>query len=93
MNRCAILCHLARAYQSGLETGDLQFAANAAVLYCLHGFFSSKNLAELAKDLSIYITAIARLNQQMPLNQARILEQVVLNLLAHYDAVIMAVVL
>ncbi|AFY69062.1 adenylate/guanylate cyclase with GAF sensor(s) [Thalassoporum mexicanum PCC 7367] len=75
---------LLEAYQSGLETGDLQFAANASMLYCLHGFFSSKPLPELAKDLATYITAINRLNQQMTLNHTRMLQQVVHKLIASY---------
>jgi predicted ATPase/tRNA A-37 threonylcarbamoyl transferase component Bud32 len=40
------------AYQSGLETGDLEFAAYAAFLRCAYSYFSGQDLTELNQKMA-----------------------------------------
>ncbi len=69
------------AYQSGLETGELEYAANCAYLTALHSIFSGKNLERLEPKVAAYGEALVKLKQQTYLNYAQIYHQVILNLL------------
>ncbi|HEY9614982.1 AAA family ATPase [Allocoleopsis sp.] len=79
------LAPLLEAYQSGLETGDLQYAAYSAYVYCSRAYFSGRNLAVLAKEFASYNQAIANLKQVTALNYNQIYEQVVLNLIGEAE--------
>ncbi len=68
------------AYQSGLETGDLEYAAKSAQTYCSHSYFVGKQLQEVIQDMDIYADAIAQLKQKVSLDKHKIYQQVVLNL-------------
>ncbi len=71
---------LLEAYQSGLETGDLQYAAYSAYVYCSRAYFSGRDLAVFEKEIASYNEAIYQLKQATALNYNQIYEQVVLNL-------------
>ena len=72
---------LLETYQSGLESGNIEFAAYAANSYCLDSFYTGKELTELERELALYTEAIIKLKQIMPAKIAEIIWQVVLNLI------------
>ncbi|MBD2158896.1 AAA family ATPase [Leptolyngbya sp. FACHB-16] len=73
---------LLEVYQSGLETGDLEFAVYGAYAYCLQGFIVGKELVELEKEMGVYAEAIRRqVQQKTALIHVQILQQTVLNLM------------
>lgn len=76
---------LLEAYTSGLETGDLEYAAYAAYMHCYHSYLLGKELSQLEKKIEIYDQAIARLGQQAVLPMLQLYQQVVLNLLGRAE--------
>lgn len=68
------------AYQSGLETGDLEYAAYAAYQYPAHSFFAGKALASLEREMASYSKTLGQLKQEIALNYNEMYRQVVLNL-------------
>ncbi len=75
------LPHFQEAYQSGLETGDLTFAAISAHAYCYNAFFLGHPLPDLLGQIEAYDRAIAGLGQMNALYYHRCYYQTVLNLL------------
>ncbi|MCP4135241.1 MAG: AAA family ATPase [bacterium] len=71
---------LLEAYKTGLETGDLEFAAFSANMYSLNLFFPGIDLAVVEKEMKKYTEMIEKINQGTILNYQRILYQAVLNL-------------
>jgi diguanylate cyclase (GGDEF)-like protein len=71
---------LLKSYQSGLDTGELEFAGYAAFIYTDYCLFAGKHLGELLTESSHYISAIERIGQQTPLYYAQIVGQTVYNL-------------
>ncbi|MBD2214470.1 AAA family ATPase [Calothrix sp. FACHB-156] len=69
------------AYQSGLETGDLEFAAYGAFTYCLQLFIVGKELVEVEREMATYCEAIRQIKQTTSLTWNQIFQQSVLNLL------------
>ena len=69
------------AYQSGLETGDLEFAAYCAFTYCLQFFMVGKELVEVKHEMATYCEAIRQLKQTTSLTWTQIFQQSVLNLM------------
>jgi predicted ATPase len=45
---------LQEGYKSGLETGDLEYAAYCVYVYCYHSYFVGKELAELTQEIVSY---------------------------------------
>jgi PAS domain S-box-containing protein len=76
-----LLKSLLEGYQSGLETGDLEFAAYCAHVYCLHSFIVGKELVELERKIATYSKAIREIKQEAAFNWTRIYQQSVLNLM------------
>ena len=76
---------LLEGYQSGLETGDLEMAANLAASYCHVLYFSSANLLETKQEIAKYGQVIARMRQEITLNWHKIYWQGVLNLIESRD--------
>ncbi|ARV58391.1 hypothetical protein BZZ01_06835 [Nostocales cyanobacterium HT-58-2] len=72
---------LPEGYQSGLETGDLEFAAYCAHTYNLQSFIAGKELVELEHELRTYGEAIHQIKQETPLAWNQIFHQSVLNLM------------
>ncbi|XQQ05074.1 MAG: hypothetical protein EDM05_63800 [Leptolyngbya sp. IPPAS B-1204] len=60
----ATLTPLIEAYTSGLETGDVEFAALAAHMYCYHAYLVGRELPDVVQDLQTYSEAIAHLQQK-----------------------------
>ncbi len=72
---------LQEGYVLGLQTGDLEYAAFNAHIYCQHAFFQGMELAALEKEMRIYSERIQNLKQQKLLSYNQTLHQVLLNLL------------
>ncbi|MFB8796507.1 MAG: AAA family ATPase [Microcoleus sp.] len=73
--------HFQTAYQSGLEVGDFEYAANCCYLTALHSIFSGKNLEELEPKIAAYNESLVKLKQQTHLYYGKIYHQSILNLL------------
>ena len=73
------------AYQSGLETGDLEYAAYGALYHCMYLYFVGKELAWLEQQMATYSEAIAGIKQANTLNDQNIHRQAVLNLRAQSE--------
>jgi PAS domain S-box-containing protein len=68
-------------YQSGLETGNLEFAAYCAHAYCFQSFFLGKELVEAEREMTTYSEAIRQIKQEAALTWTQIYHQSVLNLM------------
>ncbi|MBW4421156.1 MAG: AAA family ATPase [Myxacorys californica WJT36-NPBG1] len=76
-----LLKPLLEAYQSGLEMGDLEFAAYCAHGYCFQSFISGKELVELEREMRTYIEAIRQIKQEAALTWTQIHHQSILILM------------
>ncbi|BAY50526.1 ATP-binding region ATPase domain protein (plasmid) [Scytonema sp. HK-05] len=72
---------LLEGYQSGLEIGDLEFAAYCAHGYCFQAFVVGKELVELEREMTTYSEAIRQIKEKIPLTWLQLLQQYVLNLM------------
>ncbi|WP_242055553.1 PAS domain-containing protein [Nostoc flagelliforme] len=72
---------LLEAYQSGLETGNLEAAAYCAYTYCFQLYVSGKELVEVERKTATYSEAIRQIKQEAPLIWSQIFHQAVLNLM------------
>ncbi|MEG3990995.1 AAA family ATPase [Microcoleus sp. S28C3] len=72
---------LVSAYSTGMETGDLQYAAFGLMLYSYFAYFSGKELTVLEREMAINRNAIHKSMQQTALHYHEIYWQAVLNLL------------
>jgi PAS domain S-box-containing protein len=68
-------------YQSGLETGDLEFAAYCAHCYCFHSFAVGKELVELERKMTKHGEAIRQIKQEVALTWNQVYQQSILNLI------------
>jgi predicted ATPase/class 3 adenylate cyclase len=75
------LSPLLEAYQSGLETGDLEFAAIAIYVYCSLSFFTGKTLQRLEQEMASYSDVLARIKQKRAWYMNALYRQVVHNLM------------
>lgn len=82
----AALPMLEAAYQAGLETGDLEFAALPAAIGAYYAYLAGMELAEVKQRFVDYTQAVERINQTYYLNFLRIWHQAVTNLLEGSDA-------
>jgi len=76
---------LQKAYQIGLESGELTFAAYALHDYGLHSYFSSQKLAILAEEMPIYGEMLSKLRQERMLQLNKLYRQVIANLMGESD--------
>ncbi len=76
--RPAILLEI---YQSGIETGDFEYATYAAFNYCYFLYFTGRKLSEVASELDKYAQAMVQLKQAQTLHSQTIVAQAVLNML------------
>ncbi|NEO31529.1 MAG: AAA family ATPase [Symploca sp. SIO3C6] len=76
---------LLAAYQTGLETGDLEFAAYCAFAYCHNLYFSGHELGEVTREMETYSEAISQLQQETALNFHQIFLQAVSNLMGNVE--------
>ncbi|MBD2527606.1 hybrid sensor histidine kinase/response regulator [Nostoc sp. FACHB-133] len=76
-----ILQPFLEGYQSGLETGDLEFAAYCAQAYCSQSFVLGKGLVEVEREIKTYNEAIRQLKREAVLSWQEIFQQSVSNLI------------
>ncbi|MEM8640646.1 MAG: AAA family ATPase [Cyanobacteria bacterium P01_G01_bin.54] len=76
---------LPKAYQMGLESGDLEFAGYAASFYGFHRLLIGKRLVELETELKSYGEKVAQIKQEHVLYQLYLSRQVVLNLIDYSE--------
>ncbi len=73
------------AYQSGLETGDLESGSLNAHCYCLSSYLVGQELTSLVTEIEIYREAIRPLKQLACRTYLGMLQQVVINLQGESD--------
>lgn len=71
---------LPEAFQSGLETGDFEYAGFCAFFYCYHSFLAGKNLDFVEKEMSFYSNAIKKLKHEQSFHMHELFRQAVANL-------------
>ncbi len=69
-----------QSFREGLESGNLEFAALSAYLYCNHSFYAGQPLDELDKEMKEYADEIRKIKQDTPLNYNLLHWQTVQNL-------------
>ncbi|MDX2215670.1 MAG: ATP-binding protein, partial [Oculatellaceae cyanobacterium bins.114] len=74
---------LQAAFQSGMETGDLQYTAWSYYHDCQGSYLSGQELASLDRKLTHYEQALTQIKQDFQRDRSEMLHQVVLNLLGH----------
>ncbi|MEH1901210.1 MAG: ATP-binding protein [Nostoc sp.] len=72
---------LTEAYQVGLETGDIEYAAWASYSCSFHGYFMGQELAELEKQMRDYAEVYSHFRQEKPEMYINSFRQAILNLL------------
>jgi predicted ATPase/signal transduction histidine kinase len=69
------------AYRSGLEIGDIEFAALAQLNYVAHLWFAGRGLQEIHDACATYLPAVERLKQERHGVDMRVVWQLVQNLM------------
>jgi predicted ATPase/signal transduction histidine kinase/tRNA A-37 threonylcarbamoyl transferase component Bud32 len=67
-------------YNTGLETGDLEYAGYCAYIYPVHSFWLGKELEVLEKEFTVYVDSLQKIKQQVAFYWNSIYYQTVLNL-------------
>jgi predicted ATPase/GAF domain-containing protein/tRNA A-37 threonylcarbamoyl transferase component Bud32 len=80
-----ILPLLLEGYESGIETGDLEFATSNLSGYCQVAYFIGKKLVGLERELALYCYAIAQFKQEAVLHWTEVYWQCVLNLMGRAE--------
>ncbi|MBO0350669.1 AAA family ATPase [Phormidium pseudopriestleyi FRX01] len=73
------------AYESGLETGDVEYAGLCAYNYCINSYFAGKELGQLEAEMSSYSLLMEKLKQTNTLNYQKMYWQVVSHLIRGAD--------
>ncbi|HEY9904079.1 MAG TPA: ATP-binding sensor histidine kinase [Candidatus Sericytochromatia bacterium] len=68
-------------YQSGVETGEFEFAGYCAFFVCDHSYFIGHELTALEQKMATYGNAISQIRRENPFNWVAMFRQAVLNLL------------
>jgi predicted ATPase/signal transduction histidine kinase/CheY-like chemotaxis protein/tRNA A-37 threonylcarbamoyl transferase component Bud32 len=68
-------------FSSGLETGDLEYAGYAIMVWSHYSFFVGKPLTQLEREIAAYTDAIQQISQETALNNTKICWQAVLNMM------------
>jgi PAS domain S-box-containing protein len=71
---------LVEAYQSGIESGEFEFASYCAFSLCYYPFFAGQELAELEQQTAIYRKATHQIRRETAAIWLAMLEQTILNL-------------
>ncbi len=72
---------VSEGYQSGVETGEFEFASYCAFFVCDHSYFIGQELPELEQKMATYSNAINQIRRENPFYWAAMFRQAVLNLL------------
>ncbi|MEG4293562.1 AAA family ATPase [Microcoleus sp. C2C3] len=73
------------AFSSGLETGDLEYAGYAVMVWSHYSFFVGKQLMQLEREIATYTDALHKISQQTALNNTKICWQAVLNMMGRSE--------
>jgi predicted ATPase/signal transduction histidine kinase/DNA-binding NarL/FixJ family response regulator/tRNA A-37 threonylcarbamoyl transferase component Bud32 len=73
-------------FSNGLETGDLEYASYAVMVWSHYSFFVGKPLIQLERSIATYADAVHSISQETALNNTKICWQAVLNLLGRTQA-------
>ncbi|WP_442921681.1 AAA family ATPase [Microcoleus sp. Aus8_D2] len=73
------------AYSLALETGDLEYAAYSACVYCYHSYVLGKELATVEGEMAMYSNALGQLKLETSYYYNQLNRQVVLNLMARAE--------
>ncbi len=76
---------LEEGYQSGLESGDIEFAGYNALWYCVNGFFAGFELRQLEQISAVYYESLKRIRAETSTRSLGPLWQTILNLLGQSD--------
>ncbi|RMH71121.1 MAG: PAS domain S-box protein [Cyanobacteria bacterium J007] len=79
---------LRQSYNSGLETGDLEYGSYAILNYCAHGYFAGQNLEKLQSEISSYARALKQFKQETAFNHLCLYGQAIANLCDNIDETI-----
>ncbi|QHG20357.1 AAA family ATPase [Nostoc sp. ATCC 53789] len=71
---------LAEAYQSGIESGEFEFASYCAFSLCYYPFFAGQELTELEQQTAIYRKATHQIRRETASIWLAMLQQTILNL-------------
>ncbi|MBD1828612.1 AAA family ATPase [Microcoleus vaginatus GB1-A2] len=71
---------LLSAVQSGLETGDIEYACYSAMYLCIYSFFSGKDLTSVDKNYEQYLELMLNSKQEYQTYYTQIWRQLTLNL-------------
>ncbi len=72
---------VSEGYQSGVETGEFEFAGYCAFFVCDHSYFIGHELSDLEHKMAIYGNAISQIRRENPFHWLAMFRQAVLNLL------------
>ncbi|UBF28833.1 AAA family ATPase [Kovacikia minuta CCNUW1] len=72
--------NLAEAYQSGIESGEFEFASYCAFSLCYYPFFAGQALTELEQQTAIYREATHQIRRETVSTWLAMLQQTILNL-------------
>ncbi len=75
-----VLNDLLKNCQTGLETGDIAYAAYSAASYCSNAFLAGKPLGELKAETLKYMRIVGDFKHSGPLYSIMLVHQVVMNL-------------
>ncbi|MGB7442437.1 MAG: AAA family ATPase [Coleofasciculaceae cyanobacterium] len=76
---------LSEGYQSGVETGDFEYASGCVFFICSHSYFFGDELTELEPKIAAYSNVISQLRRENFLNWTATVWQAVLNLLGQAE--------
>ncbi|MBW4505231.1 MAG: AAA family ATPase [Scytonematopsis contorta HA4267-MV1] len=71
------------AYQSGLETGDLEWASYSAYYHSQHSYFLGKELSSLDREMANYGASLAKMKQETASELNSMFRQCVVNLMGN----------
>ncbi|MBG1243248.1 AAA family ATPase [Nostoc sp. NZL] len=71
---------LAEAYQSGIESGEFEFASYCAFSLCYYPFFAGQELTELEQQTAIYCKVTHQIRRETASIWLAMLQQTILNL-------------
>jgi GAF domain-containing protein len=71
---------LAEGYQSGIESGEFEYASYCAVIICYYFFFAGHELTELEQQTAIYRKATSQIRRETLSTWLAVLQQTIFNL-------------
>lgn len=72
---------LLTAYESRIETGDIEYASHGVTTYCMHIFISGMDLKTVEQEQAKFIKSIGLLRQKFDVDNISLFHQTTLNLM------------